>query len=44
LNKFVKIDFNWEHAMFGNPVLYNTTTGQKQLTSDLFRVRFQVYF
>lgn len=44
LNKFVKIYFDWEHAMFGNPVVYNIRTGSRQLTSDLFWLRFQVYF
>mgnify|MGYP001209322649 CR=1 FL=1 len=44
LNKFVKVYFDWEHAMFGSPVLYNTQTGARQLTSDLFWLRFQVYF
>lgn len=44
MNKFVKLYFDWEHAMFGSPVLYNSSTGQKQLTSDLFWLRFQVYF
>ena len=44
LNKFVKIYFDWEHAMFGSPVLYNTQTRARQLTSDLFWLRFQVYF
>jgi phosphate-selective porin OprO and OprP len=44
LNKFVKISFDWEHAMFGNPVVFNTQTGRKQLTSDLFWMRFQFYF
>jgi phosphate-selective porin OprO/OprP len=44
LNKFVKIYFDWEHAMFGNPVLFNTMTGGRQSTSDLFWLRFQVYF
>jgi phosphate-selective porin OprO/OprP len=44
LNKFVKIYFDWEHAMFGNPVVFNTMTMRKQLTSDLFWLRFQVYF
>jgi phosphate-selective porin OprO/OprP len=44
LNKFVKVYADWEHAMFGNPVVYNTRTGGRQLTSDLFWLRFQVYF
>ena len=42
LNKFVKIYFDWEHAVFGQPVEYRP--GARQLTSDLFWLRFQVYF
>src|SRR5260370_2272620 len=44
LNKFVKISFDWEHAMFGNPVVFNTMTGRKQVNSDMFWMRFQIYF
>ncbi|WP_435009729.1 OprO/OprP family phosphate-selective porin [Tundrisphaera lichenicola] len=42
LNQFVLFRFDWEHAVFGNPVLYNTDSLQK--TSDLFLFRFQLYF
>ncbi|WP_435011741.1 porin [Tundrisphaera lichenicola] len=42
LNKFTKIYFDWQHAVFGEPVYYRP--GAKQLTSDLFWLRFQVYF
>jgi phosphate-selective porin OprO and OprP len=44
MNKFVKFYFDWEHAMFATPVLFNLTSGQKQLTSDLFWIRMQLYF
>ncbi|MDB5350822.1 MAG: phosphate-selective porin [Planctomycetota bacterium] len=44
LNKSVKIYFDWEHAMFGNPVVNNTATDRKSLHSNLFWLRFQVYF
>ncbi|HMF38661.1 MAG TPA: porin, partial [Isosphaeraceae bacterium] len=44
LNKGVKIYFDWEHAIFGNPVVYNTNTGRKSFNSDLFWFRFQYYF
>jgi phosphate-selective porin OprO/OprP len=44
LNKFTKIYFDWEHAMFATPVLYNTQTGARQSTSDLFWIRLQIYF
>jgi phosphate-selective porin OprO/OprP len=42
LNKFVKVYFNWEHAIFGSPVFYNT--GGFQRSNDLYWLRFQVYF
>jgi phosphate-selective porin OprO/OprP len=42
LNKFVKVYFDWEHAMFGTPIFYNT--GRFQKSNDLYWLRFQVYF
>ena len=42
LNQFVKVYFDWEHALFGNPVL--STNGQFRQSNDLFWVRTQVYF
>jgi len=42
LNQYVKLQFSWQHAVFGNPVQYNATSQQK--TSDLFLARFQLYF
>jgi phosphate-selective porin OprO and OprP len=42
LNKFVKVYFDWEHAIFGSPVFYNT--GGFQRSNDLYWLRFQVYF
>lgn len=42
MNKFVKIYFDWEHAMFGNPVYF--APGRFQKTSDLYWIRFQLYF
>ena len=42
LNQYVKLIFDWEHAVFGNNVQYNATAQQK--TSDLFLFRFQLYF
>lgn len=41
---YVRMTFDWEHAVFGDPVLYNESTGARQLTSDLFWLRFQVFF
>jgi phosphate-selective porin OprO/OprP len=42
LNQFVKVYFDWEHAMFGSPV--TSTSGQFRESNDLFWVRTQVYF
>lgn len=39
----LKTVFQWEHAEFGNPVLFGSN-GQKQINSDLFLMRFQIYF
>jgi phosphate-selective porin OprO/OprP len=43
LNKFVKLYFDWKHAMFAQPVYYRPGPGL-QTTSDLFWMRFQFYF
>ncbi len=42
LNKFLKVYFDWEHAMFGNPVFYNT--GRFQKSNDQYWLRLQAYF
>ena len=42
LNQFVKVYFDWEHAIFGSPVTSNA--GGFRNSSDLFWVRTQVYF
>lgn len=42
LNKWVKVYFDWEHAMFAQPVYYRP--GGLQRTSDLFWLRMQLYF
>ena len=39
LNQYLKFMFNWEHAEFNQPVLYNA--GKRQLTSDLFVARIR---
>jgi hypothetical protein len=41
-NKFVKVYFDWEHAMFGNPVF--SSPGHSQKSNDLFWIRTQLYF
>jgi phosphate-selective porin OprO and OprP len=42
LTQYTKVTFSWQHSVFGNPVQYNATSLQK--TSDLFLLRFQLYF
>jgi len=42
LNKFIKMQFDWEHAIFGNPVFYNI--GRFQKSNDQYWMRLQVYF
>lgn len=40
--QFIKVYVRWQHALFGDPVLY--VPGRMQTTSDQFWLRFQVYF
>jgi phosphate-selective porin OprO/OprP len=42
LNQFVKVYFDWEHAIFGDPVF--SSSGRFRKSNDLFWVRTQVYF
>jgi len=42
LNQFVKVYFDWEHAILGNPVL--STSGHFTESNDLFWVRTQLNF
>lgn len=42
LTQYVKMYFDWNHAVFGNSVLYSP--GHLQKTSDMFLVRFQLFF
>ena len=46
LNKFTRITFDWEHAEFGSPVLYNNAGPfpLRQINSDMFWFRFYFYF
>lgn len=41
-NQFIKFFLGWEHAEFGDPVLF--APNRHQLTSDLFWLRTQIYF
>jgi hypothetical protein len=40
--KLVGVTFDWDHAIFGNPMLYNTDRFQK--SNDLYWLQLQVYF
>ena len=42
LTQYTKVMFSWQHSVFGDPVQYNAARQQK--TSDLFTLRFQLYF
>jgi phosphate-selective porin OprO/OprP len=42
INHYLKFYFDWGHSMFNNPVLYSP--GHRQLTSDLFLARIQLFF
>jgi phosphate-selective porin OprO/OprP len=42
INQYLKFTFDWEHAEFNQPVIYSP--GKRQLTSDLFLARIQLYF
>jgi hypothetical protein len=38
----LKFYFDWEHAVFNQPVIYNVN--KRQETSDLFIARIQLFF
>ena len=42
LNQFVRVTFDWEHAIFGNPVF--SSSGEFRRSSDLFWFRTQLFF
>lgn len=44
LNRFVKLTFDWQHAMFATPILLNETTDRHGSNADLFWMRCQLYF
>ncbi len=44
LNRFIKIYVDWQHSLFGSPVLINPQQGLFSRTNDLFWVRCQVYY
>ncbi|QEH36456.1 Phosphate-selective porin O and P [Aquisphaera giovannonii] len=42
INQYLKFYFEWEHAMFNQPVEFSP--GRYQINSDLFLARMQLYF
>jgi phosphate-selective porin OprO/OprP len=42
INQYLKVYFDWQHAVFGRPVI--AAPGFQQKTSDLFWLRAQLYF
>ena len=40
--QYIKVYIGWQHAGFGNPVLF--APGRLQTTSDQFWLRFQIFF
>ncbi|WP_417848871.1 OprO/OprP family phosphate-selective porin [Thalassoglobus sp.] len=44
LNRFVKMTFDWQHAMFGSPILLNEAKDKRGSNTDLFWMRCQLYF
>jgi phosphate-selective porin OprO/OprP len=42
MTQYVKFYLDWQHAVFGEPVLF--APGRRQLTSDMFLLRMQLYF
>jgi phosphate-selective porin OprO/OprP len=42
LTQYLKLVFDWNHAEFNNPVVF--APGRRQLTSDTFWARMQIYF
>ena len=42
MTQYVKVFLDWQHAGFASPVQY--APGHLQLTSDMFWLRFQLYF
>ncbi|HEV3167187.1 MAG TPA: porin [Isosphaeraceae bacterium] len=42
LTQYIKMYFDWNHDEFNNPVVF--APGRRQLTSDMFLLRLQIYF
>ena len=44
LNRYVRVTFDWQHAMYADPVLLNEAQDLRSRTNDLFWLRCQLYF
>ncbi|WP_148593851.1 porin [Aquisphaera giovannonii] len=44
LTKYIKIYFDWQHSMYGSPVLLNPSKDLYGRTNDLFWIRGQLYY
>ncbi len=44
LNRFVRVTFDWQHAMYATPVLLNEQKDLRSKRNDLFWIRCQVNF
>jgi phosphate-selective porin OprO/OprP len=42
LNRYVKVYLDWQHAEFGDPVIFHP--GEFRRTSNLYWIRLQIYF
>ena len=44
LNRFLRVTFDWQHAMYATPVLLNQERDLRSRQNDLFWIRCQLYF
>jgi phosphate-selective porin OprO/OprP len=44
LNRYVRVTFDWQHAMYADPVLLNEAQDLRSRTNDLYWLRCQLYF
>lgn len=43
-NRFLKFTFDWQHTMFGSPVMLNEAEGRRGRSVDLYWIRCQVWY
>jgi phosphate-selective porin OprO and OprP len=44
LNRYFRITFDWQHAMYADPVLLNAAQNIRSRSNDLYWLRCQLYF